>query len=441
MEKINSLVPLQQWQHSARFETPDIGWVLICTALVLLMTPGIAFFYGGLVHRKNALSVLIQVLLTTCIVTIVWVTVGYSLALAPSALGGFIGNLDFALLENIASEPPFAGASRPATTGLLYMIFMAAFAIIAPAIIVGGCAERMKLSAFAFFAPLWTLLVYCPVAKWIWGNEPAETGFFALQNAGALDFAGGTVVHVNAGVAALVAALMVGKRREPDRKNAAPHNIPFCVLGAALLWFGWFGFNGGSAGAANPQAAIAFVNTQLAAASGGLAWFAMAWTLQNRPSAVALASGVISGLVAITPACGYVSPGFSLLIGAGGAVFSYTAVNGVKRLLSYDDSLDAFGVHGVAGIWGAIGTGLFASLAVDPAGRDGVLAGNPNQIWIQLRAVLYVVVWSGSMTWLILFVIDRCIGLRASEEDLAIGLDISEQAQFAYSEMHDEPPA
>ena len=218
MEKINSLA-LQQWQHSARFETPDIGWVLICTALVLLMTPGIAFFYGGLVHRKNALSVLIQVLLTTCIVTIAWATVGYSLALAPSALGGFIGNLDFALLKNIASEPPFAGTSRPATTGLLYMIFMAAFAIIAPAIIVGGCAERMKLSAFAFFAPLWTLLVYCPVAKWIWGNEPAETGFFALQNAGALDFAGGTVVHVNAGVAALVAALMVGKRREPDRKT------------------------------------------------------------------------------------------------------------------------------------------------------------------------------------------------------------------------------
>ena len=440
MEKLKPLEPLLIGQHPAQFGTPDIAWVLICTALVLLMTPGIAFFYGGLVHRKNALSVLTQVLLTLCIVTVLWVTVGYSLAFGPSTLGGFIGNFDFSLLHKLSTDPPFASISRPATAGLLYMTFMVGFAIIAPAIIVGGCAERMKLSAFALFAPLWTLLVYCPVSKWIWGNDPGETGFFALQNAGVLDFAGGTVVHLNAGVAALVAALMVGRRREPDRVNA-PHNIPFCVLGAVLLWFGWFGFNAGSAGAANPQAVVAFVNTHLAAATGGLVWFAMTWTLQHRPSVVAIASGAISGLVAITPACGYVTPGAALTIGAGGALFSYLAVNGVKRVLNYDDSLDAFGVHGVSGIWGAIGTGIFATLAVDPAGRDGMLAGNPNQIWIQLRAVLYVVVWSGTVTWLILFLIDRSIGLRASDQDLSIGLDIAEQSQFAYRDMHEEPPA
>lgn len=431
--------PLRSWHHAARFETPDIGWVLIATALVLLMTPGIGFFYGGLVHRKNTLSVLIQVLFTLCIVTILWVIVGYSLAMAPSALGGFVGNLDFALLRNVGTTPPFNAASRPATTELLYMIFMAAFAAITPAIIVGGCAERMKLTAFTVFVPLWSLLVYCPITKWIWGNDAGETGFFALQNAGVLDFAGGTVIHVNAGVAALVAALMVGQRRKPDRANAASHNIPFCVLGATLLWFGWFGFNAGSAGAADNQAVVAFVNTQIAASAGGLTWFALAWAIQRRPGAVALASGAISGLVAITPACAYVSTVPALVIGAGGAVVSYATVNSLKRLLNYDDSLDAFGVHGVAGIWGAIGTGLFASLAVDPAGRDGVLAGNPSQMWIQLRAVLYVVVWSGGMTWLILFIIDRLIGLRASEEDLAIGLDLAEQSQFAYSDMSHPP--
>lgn len=441
MQRLNALESLGTWHHAARFETPEVGWVLISTALVLLMTPGIGFFYGGLVHRKNALSVLVQVLLTLCIITVLWMIVGYSLALAPSALGGFIGNLDFALLRNVGAAPSFAGAGRPATTGFLYMIFMAAFAVIAPAIIIGGCAERMKLTAFTLFAPLWTLLVYCPVVKWIWGNDVGETGFFALQNSGTLDFAGGTVIHVNAGVAALVAALMVGRRREQDRANAAPHNIPFCVLGVVLLWFGWFGFNSGSAGAASPQAVVAFVNTQFAAAAGGLAWFSMAWVLQRRPSAVGLASGAISGLVAITPACGYVTPAAALAIGVGGAVVSYAAVNGVKRLLNYDDSLDAFGVHGVAGIWGAIGTGLFASVAVDPAGRDGVFAGNPYQIWIQLRAVLYVVVWSGGMTWFILFIIDRLIGLRASEDDMAIGLDLAEQSQPAYSEMGDDTPA
>lgn len=429
---------MSSWHHAVRFETPDIGWVLISTALVLLMTPGIAFFYGGLAHRKNALSVLVQVLLTLCIITVVWMVVGYSLAFGPSTLGGFIGNFDFALLRHVDSRTPVADTTAFVTSGRLYMIFMAAFAIIAPAIIVGGFAERMKLTAFTWFAPLWTLLVYCPVAKWIWGNNANETGFFALQNAGVLDFAGGTVIHVNAGVAALVATLMVGRRRESDRANAAPHNIPFCVLGAVLLWFGWFGFNAGSTGRADQQAVIAFVNTQFAAAAGGLVWFSLIWILQRRPTAIGLASGAISGLVAITPACGYVTPTAALGIGAGGALVSYATVYGLKRLLNYDEFLDAFAVHGMAGIWGAIATGLFASLAVDPTGRAGVFAGNPEQLWIQLRGVLYVVIWSGTMTWLILFVLDRLIGLRASDRDLAIGLDLAEQAQFAYSEMNDD---
>ena len=248
----NAAEPLRNWHHAARFESPDIGWVLIATALVLLMTPGIGFFYGGLVHRKNTLSVLIQVLFTLCVVTILWVIVGYSLAMAPSALGGFVGNLDFALLRNVGNTPPLYVASRPATTELLYMIFMAAFAAITPAIIVGGCAERMKLTAFTVFVPLWSLLVYCPITKWIWGNDAGETGFFALQNAGVLDFAGGTVVHINAGVAGLVAAIFVGESRDGLGTEAVvPHNLVLSVIGASLLCIGWFRFNAGSALAAN----------------------------------------------------------------------------------------------------------------------------------------------------------------------------------------------
>jgi Amt family ammonium transporter len=330
--------------------------------------------------------------------------------------------------------------TKAVTSSPLFMIFMMMFAIISPAIIVGAIAERMKLTAFALFIPLWILIVYCPIVKWIWGNDPDETGFFALGNEGSLDFAGGTVIHLNAGIAALVAALVVGRRRTFGLTPSRPHSIPFCVLGGALLWFGWFGFNAGSAGAPDHIAVLAFTNTQAAAAAAGLTWISIEWARNRRPTAIGLVSGALAGLVAITPACGYVAPMWALVIGVGGATASYVAVNGVKRWLGYDDSLDAFGIHGVAGLWGTIATGLFASMEINPAGRDGLFYGNPGQLWLQLKPTIYVIIWSGGCTWLLLLGIRKLVGLRPSAEHERIGLDLAEQDLHAY-DIERETPA
>ena len=392
-------------------------------------------------HRKNALSILIQCFLTICIVTIAWVLIGYSIAFGPSALGGFSGDLQHCLLLGLDHVDQLPEHAQGVTTTPLFMIFMMMFAIIAPAIIIGGFAERMKLIAFTLFVPLWMLVVFCPIVKWVWGNDPGETGFFALGNQGALDFAGGTVVHVNAGIAALVAALVVGRRYNFGIKNFQPHSIPFCVLGGSLLWFGWFGFNAGSAGAPDKIAVIAFINTQISAATGGLAWITIEWIRHRRPTTVGLVTGVIAGLVAITPACGYVAPMWAIPIGAGATAISYFAVNHIKRKFAYDDSLDAFGIHGIAGLWGAFATGLFASLEINPDGRNGLLYGNPEQLWLQMKPTIYVIVWSGGCTWLLLMLIKRTVGLRATEEHERIGLDVAEQSLPAYGIMEEPSDA
>ena len=418
--------------HSSMFADGDTGWVLICAALVLLMTPGVAFFYGGLVHRKNALSILIQCFLAVCITTVVWVVLGYTIAFGPATLGGFIGDLQYMLLGNMEHADHLPKDPHKVARSPLFMIFMMMFAIIAPAIIVGGFAERMKLLAFALFLPLWTLVVYCPVTKWIWGNDPGASGFFDLGNGGSLDFAGGTVVHFNAGIAALVAALVIGRRTSFGEKKSLPHSIPFCMLGGALLWFGWFGFNGGSAGAPDRIAVLAFMNTQVSAAAGGLSWILLEWFLRGRPTSVGLVTGAVAGLVGITPACGYVDTSWALVIGCGSTAASFFAVNRIKKWFTYDDSLDAFGIHGISGLWGAIATGLFASLEINPDGRNGLFYGNPEQLWLQIKPVIYVTIWSGGCTWILLLLLKHTIGIRASAEHERIGLDFAEQSLLAY---------
>jgi len=418
--------------HMSTFAGGDTGWVLTCAALVLMMTPGVAFFYGGLVHRKNALSILIQCFLAVCIVTVVWIMLGYTIAFGPSTLGGFIGDLHYMLLDNMDHVDQVPDDIHNVTRSPLFMIFMMMYAILAPAIIVGGFAERMKLLAFAVFLPLWTLVVFCPVTKWLWGNDPGASGFFDLGNAGSLDFAGGTVIHFNAGIAALVAALVIGRRNSFGEHGNRPHSIPFCMLGGALLWFGWFGFNAGSAGAPDRLAVLAFVNTQVAAAAGGLSWLILEWLLRGRPTSVGLVTGAVAGLVSITPACGYVDTRWALVIGCGATAASFFAVNRIKKWLTYDDSLDAFGIHGIAGLWGAIATGLFASLEINPDGRNGLFYGNPVQLWLQIKPVIYVTIWSGGCTWILLLLLKHTIGIRATAEDERIGLDVAEQSLLAY---------
>lgn len=422
--------------HSSIFGGGDTGWILICAALVLLMTPGVAFFYGGLVHRKNALSILIQCFLAVCTITLVWVVLGYTIAFGPSTFGGFVGDLQYMLLGNMEHSDQIPKDEHTVVRSPLFMVFMMMFAIIAPAIIVGGFAERMKLLAFVIFLPLWTLIVYCPVTKWLWGNDPGGSGFFDLGNGGSLDFAGGTVVHFNAGIAALVAALVIGRRTSFGKEKSLPHSIPFCMLGGALLWFGWFGFNAGSAGAPDRLAVLAFVNTQVAAAAGGLSWILIEWIYRGRPTSVGLITGAVAGLVGITPACGYVDTSWALVIGCGATTASFFAVNRIKVWFTYDDSLDAFGIHGISGLWGAIATGLFASLEINPDGRNGLFYGNPGQLWLQIKPVIYVAIWSGGCTWILLLLLKHTIGIRASAEHERIGLDVAEQSLLAYS-THD----
>ncbi|MBI4706662.1 MAG: ammonium transporter [Candidatus Omnitrophica bacterium] len=359
----------------------DTAWVLFSTALVLLMTPGLAFFYGGMVRRKNVLSVLMQCFVAICLLSVQWVIFGYSLSFAPGK--GFWGGLSWLGLIGVGTEPYAAyGVTIP---HIAFMSFQSMFAVITPALIIGAFAERIRFSAFLVFTLLWATFVYDPLCHWVWGDG----GW--LKNLGVLDFAGGIVVHTSAGITALVTAIIIGKRKNMDHHLPAPHNLPLVVLGTALLWFGWFGFNAGSALAANGLAANAFVVTNTAAASAGLSWAVLEWIRNGKPTVFGTVTGIIAGLATITPACGFVSPLSALIIGVLASIFCFISVALIKPMFNYDDSLDAFGVHGVGGILGTIATGLFASKAINPAGADGLFFGNPKQLFIQLLGVAVAV--------------------------------------------------
>jgi Amt family ammonium transporter len=409
--------------NKLKIDGADTAWVLTSAALVMLMTPGLAFFYGGLVRRKNYLSVLMQCFIALALLSVQWVLFGYSLAFAPG--NGFWGGLQWFGLKGVGLEPYAAYSST--IPHQAFMIFQAMFAIITPALIIGAFAERMKFSAYLLFTLLWATFVYDPMAHWVWGSG----GW--LKNMGVMDFAGGTVVHINAGIAALVTALVIGKRSCYNKYTVAPHNLPFSVLGAGLLWFGWFGFNAGSALAANGTAVNAFVVTNTTGAVAALTWALIDWKLTGNPTMLGTISGAIAGLAAITPAAGFVGVGAALVIGIAASVFCYIAVSFVKRAFHYDDSLDAFGVHGISGIWGTIATGLFASKLINPTGADGLLAGNSKQFFVQLIAVAVTVAYAFVGTFIIFKLVDVVIGVRASEEQEAIGLDLTEHNERAYT--------
>jgi Amt family ammonium transporter len=406
-------------------DTGDTAWVLISTALVLLMTaPGLALFYSGMVRRKNVLGTLMQSFAVLCVVSIQWVLIGYSLSFGPDRLG-LIGGFEYFGLSGVGQTP---NADYAATIPhQAFMLFQMMFAVITPALIAGAFAERMKFSAFLVFTLLWTTLVYDPVAHWVWG-----VGGW-LRVLGALDFAGGAVVHISSGAAALAAALMLGKRKGYLTEVMAPHNLPLTVIGAGLLWFGWFGFNSGSALGANGLAATAFLTTNSAAAGAGLSWMAAEWLHRGKPTLLGLASGIVAGLVAITPAAGFVSPVSSVLIGLAAGVICYLSVAIVKPLLGYDDSLDAFGIHGIGGIFGAVATGLFASTAINSAGADGLFSGSGALLGKQLIAIGASALYSFIVSVVILKAIDLVMGLRVAKEDEMQGLDITQHSESGYS--------
>ena len=403
----------------------DTAWVLTASALVLLMTiPGLAFFYGGLVRRKNVLSILMQCFIIVCVISLQWVLFGYSLAFGPD-FHGIIGTLEWAGLAGVGAAPNSNYAATIPHSA--FMIFQAMFAIITPALIIGAYAERVKFPAFLLFTVLWATFVYDPLAHWVWGAG----GW--LKSLGGLDFAGGIVVHVSSGISALVLALLLGKRIGYNHKPIRPHNLPFTVLGAALLWFGWFGFNAGSALAADGLAATAFVNTNTATAAAGLAWALIEWRHNGSPTILGAATGAVAGLVAITPACGFVNPMNAMLIGIIVAFVCYVAVAVMKGKLGYDDSLDAFGVHGVGGTVGTLLTGIFAQKAINPAGADGLLFGNLHTFGIQCLMLVVTVVFAAIMTFIIFKIVDAAIGMRVEEKNEIIGLDLTQQSEAAYT--------
>jgi Amt family ammonium transporter len=401
-------------------DSGDTAWVLTASALVLLMTPGLAFFYGGLVRKKNIVSTIMYSFVTIGLVGIVWVLWGYSLAFGPDLEGWkFIGDLQWFGLKDVSANE--AGPYSDTIPHQAFMIFQAMFAIITPALVTGAFAERMKFSALCIFIVLWVTIVYAPIAHWVWGG-----GW--LGDLGALDFAGGTVVHISAGAGALVSALIIGRRVGFPEQPMGPANVPMVVLGAALLWFGWFGFNAGSSLAADGVATNAFVVTNTAAAAAMMSWLFMSWFIDKRPSAVGAASGAVAGLVAITPAAGFVGPMPALIIGLGAGIFCYTMVK-VLLKLRVDDALAVFGVHGIGGIWGALATGLFVGVGYAALG-DGVSRG--EQILYQLIGIGASFGWSFVVTGIIMLAIKYTIGLSADEEGEAMGLDLSEHGEAAY---------
>jgi Amt family ammonium transporter len=398
----------------------DTAWVLMSAALVMLMTPALGFFYGGLVQRKNVLSTIMHSFFILALISVQWVLWGYTLSFGPSQ-GGLIGNFDWLGLNGVGVEP---GPYSDNIPHLAFMIFQMMFAVITPALITGAFAERKRFKAFVVFSLLWATLVYAPVAHWVWAID----GW--LRDYGALDFAGGTVVHITSGVSALVAATMLGKRIGFGKEPSEPHNLTYTVLGAGLLWFGWFGFNAGSALGANGLAANAFVVTNTAAAMGALTWMTVSWLRHGQPSVLGAAAGAVAGLVGITPASGFVDAQAAILIGLGAGAFCFFAVDLLKKVIKVDDALDVFAVHGVGGIWGALATGLFAKESV--GGFDGLFFGNPEQLLKQAVAVGVVVVYAGAVSWIILKAIDLVIGLRVPEQEEVLGLDTTTHGELAY---------
>ncbi len=407
-----------------KIDTGDTAWLLVSTALVLAMTaPGLALFYGGMVRSKNALGTIMQSFIILCLISIQWVLWGYSLAFGPDK-GHVIGGLEWLGLNGVGLEPNADyGATVPHQA---FMIFQMMFAVITPALITGAFAERMKFSSFLVFTLLWATFIYDPLAHWVW----AVGGW--VRNLGALDFAGGTVVHISSGMSALACAIVLKRRLGYGKEHMAPHNLPMTVLGASLLWFGWFGFNAGSAVASGALAASAFVVTNTATAAAALAWMCAEWMYRGKPTVLGAASGAVAGLVAITPASGFVGPMPSIVIGLGAGLFCYLAVLW-KSKLGYDDALDVVGIHGIGGIWGALATGLFASKAINAAGADGLFYGNPAQFGIQALAVLISVTFAFVGTFVILKLVDGLMGLRVSEEAERMGLDLSQHEERAYS--------
>lgn len=401
----------------------DTAWLLVSTALVMLMTPGLALFYGGMVRRKNVLGTIMQSFIALGIVSIQWILIGYSLAFGPD-IGHFIGSLSWAGLNGvgITPNPDYA----PTVPHQAYMMFQMMFAVITPALITGAFAERFKFKSYLLFLLLWSTFVYCPIAHWVWG-----VGGW-IRNMGALDFAGGLVVHISSGTAALAAAIMIGKRKVHFEEITKPNNLTMTLTGAALLWFGWFGFNAGSALTSGSLATSAFVATHIAAAAATLSWLFTEWIDHGQPTALGAASGAVAGLVAITPCAGFVGPLAALIIGIGVGILCYFAV-GAKNKLGYDDSLDAVGVHGVGGTFGAIMVGLFATKAINPAGSDGLFFGNLHLIGVQAISVLATIAYSFTVTWVILKILDKTLGIRVKGEDELDGLDLSQHGESGYS--------
>jgi Amt family ammonium transporter len=402
-----------------KIDTGDTAWLLVSTALVLFMTPALALFYGGMVRRKNVLATLMHSFAAIPIVTLQWVLVGYSLCFGASR-GGLIGGLELAGLQGLAFT------AHGTVPSLAFCAYQMMFAVITPALIAGAFAERMKFSAYAIFVVLWSTLVYDPVAHWVW----AEQGWLAQMHA--LDFAGGTVVHLAAGISALVCAIVLGKRTGYPHERHVPHNLTMTLLGAGMLWFGWFGFNAGSALGANGLAALALIDTHVAAAAGAVGWLAIEWAQRGKPTALGVASGLVAGLVGITPAAGFVAPWAAAVIGAAAGLVCYVAVVS-KEKLGYDDTLDAFGVHGVGGALGALLTGVFAEKALNPDGRDGLLHGNPGQMVPQIVGVVAVGAYAAVVTLVLLKIIDRLVGLRVPVADEREGLDSTEHGEQGYS--------
>jgi Amt family ammonium transporter len=403
---------------SEMINSGDTAWVLISAALVILMTPAVGFFYGGMVRKKNILSTIMMCFAILMVISLQWVLLGYTLAFGPT-MNGLLGNFKFLGLLGVGQMPDAAyAATIPA---LVFMIFQAAFAIVTPSLIVGAFVERIKFSSFLIFSVIWSTIVYDPVAHWVWG-----VGGF-LRNLGALDFAGGTVVHVTAGISALAIALVIGKRKGYGKDNMEPSNLPIVVLGAVLLWFGWFGFNGGSALAANGLAASAFVVTNTAAAAAAVMWMFLSW-LHRKPSVLGVATGAVVGLVAITPASGFVGPLSAIVIGGVAAVISYYMIV-LRMKLRIDESLDAFACHGMGGAWGAIATGIFANKAINPAGANGLLFGNPGLVWTQFIAVAVTASFAFVVTLILAKIIDMTMGLRVNDNEEMVGLDISQHAE------------
>ena len=440
---LSTLLSPPIWAQTATptINTGDTAWMVVATVLVLFMSiPGLSLFYGGLVRRKNVLNIFMQVFILVAVISIEWVVVGYSNAFGSSSiewLKPYFGGFDWVFLNNIYMSdlsPYFISNSQPTADGssigtiphLVFIMFQCLFAVITPALIIGAFAERISFKGFLVFSLLWSLFIYNPVAHWVWSAD----GW--LYKLGALDFAGGTVVHVNAGIAAIVTAIMLGKRRDYKGHALPPHNITYVVMGAAMLWVGWFGFNAGSGLAADGLAANALMVTHIAAATAALTWALLDWFIDKRPTIIGISTGAVAGLVAITPAAGFVGVGGAIVIGIAVSIICFVMVAYVKPKLGYDDSLDAFGVHGVGGIIGAILTGILANPFIQSS-YSGAIYGNFHQLWIQLLAVGATIIFSGVGTFIIFKITDKLVGIRAIDKHEAIGLDETQHGETAYT--------